>query len=135
MKYEEITRSVIGCAMKVHSTLGNGFQEVIYQRCLAIELGKRNIGFRREVKMVIVYEEHEVGTRRTDFLVEGKILVELKARINLEDAHLAQALNYLEAYNLETGLLINFGAPSLEFKRLFNKKFKSGRPNSPSKKS
>lgn len=135
MKYEEITRSVIGCAMKVHSTLGNGFQEVIYQRCLAIELGKRNIGFRREVKMVIVYEEHEVGTRRADFLVEGKILVELKARINLEDAHFAQALNYLEAYNLETGLLINFGAPSLEFKRLFNKKFKSGRPNSPSKKS
>jgi GxxExxY protein len=123
MKYEELTRSIIGCAMKVHTTLGNGFQEKIYQRCLAIELAKENIGFAREVEMLILYEGHEVGTRRADFLVEDRIMVELKALINLEDVHLAQALNYLEAYNLEIGLLINFGARSLEFKRLFNKKF------------
>ena len=125
MKYEELTRSIIGCAMKVHSTLGNGFQEIIYQRCLAIELARNNIGFAREVEMLIYYEGHEVGTRRADFLIEDRILAELKAVINLADAHLAQALNYLEAYNLEIGLLINFGARSLEFKRLHNKKFKA----------
>jgi len=125
MKYEELTRSIIGCAMKVHSTLGNGFQEIIYQRCLAIELARNNIGFAREVEMLIYYEGHEVGTRRADFLIEDRIMAELKAVINLEDAHLAQALNYLEAYNLEIGLLINFGARSLEFKRLHNKKFKA----------
>lgn len=125
MKYEELTRLIIGCAMKVHSTLGNGFQEIIYQRCLAIELARNNIGFAREVEMLIYYEGHEVGTRRADFLIEDRIMAELKAVINLEDAHLAQALNYLEAYNLEIGLLINFGARSLEFKRLHNKKFKA----------
>ncbi len=125
MKYEDLTRSVIGCAMKVHSTLGNGFQEVIYQRCLAIELDKHSIHFAREVEMLIFYEGFQVGTRRADFLIEGTIMVELKALINMEDVHLAQALNYLEAYNLEIGLLINFGARSLEFKRLYNKKFKS----------
>jgi len=128
MKYEKITEAIIGCAMKVHSTLGNGFQEVIYQRCLAIELAKHNIRFTREVRMVILYEGREVGTRRADFLIEDRIMAELKAVINLEDVHLAQALNYLEAYNLEIGLLINFGARSLEFKRLYNKKFKPDKP-------
>ncbi len=124
MKYKEITKAVIGCAMRVHSALGNGFQEAIYQRCLAIELRKHNIGFAREVKMPIFYEGCEVGTRRADFLVENKIMVELKAITTMEGVHLAQALNYLEAYNIETGLLINFGARRLEFRRLFNKKFK-----------
>ena len=117
-KYSDITGQIIGCAMKVHNTLGNGFQEVIYQRCLAIELGRNKLDFMREVEMTIYYEGIEVGTRRADFLVEGKIMVELKALTALEDVHLAQALNYLEAYKLEVGLLINFGSTRLEFKRL-----------------
>ncbi len=123
MKYEDITEKIIGCAMKVHSILGNGFQEVIYQRCLAIELSEAGLNFQREVEMTIQYRGQEVGTRRADFLVENKILVELKALTELEDVHLAQTLNYLEAYNLEIGLLINFGAKSLVFKRLHNKKY------------
>lgn len=109
--------------MKVHSTLGNGFQEVIYQRCLAIEMNKQDIQFAREVEMPIFYDGIEVGTRRADFIVADKIMVELKAIIELEDVHLAQALNYLEVYNLEVGLLINFGSRSLTFKRLHNKKY------------
>lgn len=125
MKYEDITEKIIGCAMRVHSTLGNGFQEVIYQRCLEIEMTNKGINFAREVEMQIFYDDVEVGTRRADFLVENKVMVELKALIQLEDVHLAQALNYLEAYNLEVGLLINFGARSLEFKRLHNKKYKN----------
>jgi GxxExxY protein len=124
MKYEDLTKNIIGCAMKVHSTLGNGFQEVIYQRCLGIELQKQGMNFVRELEMPIFYEGIEVGTRRVDFLVEDKISVELKAVSELEDVHLAQASNYLEAYNLEVGLLINFGARSLVFKRLHNKKYK-----------
>ncbi|MGN6602408.1 MAG: GxxExxY protein [Ginsengibacter sp.] len=119
-KHSDVTGKIIGCAMKVHSTLGNGFQEVIYQRCLAIEMEKQGLGFSRELEMTIYYEGVEVGTRRVDFLVENKIMVELKAMSMLEDVHLAQALNYLEAYKLETGLLINFGARSLEFKRVTN---------------
>jgi GxxExxY protein len=123
MKYEEITKKIIGCAMNVHSELGNGFQEVIYQRCLEIKMAKQRINYVREVEMPIFYDGIEVGTRRADFLVEKIILVELKALSKLEDVHLAQALNYLEAYELEVGLLINFGARSLEFKRLHNKKY------------
>jgi GxxExxY protein len=119
-KYSDLTAKIIGCAMKVHSTLGNGFQEVIYQRCLAIEMEKQGLGFARELEMTIYYEMTNVGTRRVDFLVEDKIMVELKAITKLEDIHLAQTLNYLEAYKLETGLLINFGSKSLEFKRITN---------------
>jgi GxxExxY protein len=118
----ELTGKIIGCAMKVHSTLGNGFQEVIYQRSLAIELSKSLLDFSREFDMPIHYAGEHVGTRRVDFMVEGRISVELKAIIALEDVHLAQAKNYLEAYNIRTGLLINFGATSLEFKRLINAK-------------
>ena len=128
MKYEQITEKVIGCAMKVHSTLGNGFQEVIYQRCMEIEMAKRGLEFLRELEMPIFYDGIEVGTRRADFLVEKRISTELKALTKLEDVHLAQALNYLEAYNLEIGLLINFGAKSLEFKRLHNRKYKPTKP-------
>ena len=124
MKYEELTRKIIGCAMQVHSTLGNGFQEVIYQRCLAIEFIENEVSFQRELEMPIFYHNQQVGTRRVDFLVENKIMVELKALVLLEDVHLAQAINYLEAYNLEVGLLINFGAKSLEFKRLINRKYR-----------
>lgn len=124
-KYSDLTAKIIGCAMAVHKALGNGFQEVIYQRALAIEMHDVGIPFSREVEMPIYYKKSEIGTRRVDFLVEGKISVELKAISKLEDVHFAQAINYLEAYNLEIGLLINFGETSLNFKRLTNKKFKS----------
>ncbi|MBL7772492.1 MAG: GxxExxY protein [Chitinophagaceae bacterium] len=120
MKHEELTHKIIGCAMKVHSTLGNGFQEVIYQRALAIEFQKQGISFQREMEMVIYYEGVEIGTRRVDFFAEENIMIELKALIKLEDVHLAQAMNYCQAYNLPIGLLINFGAKSLEFKRVYN---------------
>lgn len=123
-KYSELTSKIIGCAMTVHKALGNGFQEVIYQRALEIELNLAGISFEREFNMPIYYREKHIGTRRVDFLVEGMISVELKATTRLEDAHFAQAINYLEAYNLEIGLLINFGETSLNFKRLTNKKFK-----------
>jgi len=120
MKHEEITHKIIGCAMKVHSNLGNGFQEVIYQRALAIEMEKQGLGFQREMEMTIFYEGYDIGTRRVDFFVENNIMVELKALIKLEEVHLAQAMNYCQAYNLPIGLLINFGAKSLEFKRVYN---------------
>lgn len=120
MKHQELTHKIIGCAMKVHTTLGNGFQEVIYQRALAIEMQNQGLGFEREMEMTIYYEGHDIGTRRVDFFVEESIMVELKALIKLEDVHLAQAMNYCQAYNLPIGLLINFGAKSLEFKRVYN---------------
>jgi GxxExxY protein len=122
---DTITHKIIGCAMEVHNTLGNGFQEVIYQRCLSIELRVNGIEHQREVEMPIFYKGNDVGLRRADFLVMGEIMIELKAVINLEDVHLAQALNYLQAYNIQTGLLINFGAKSLQFKRVFNKSWQS----------
>lgn len=122
-KYKEITQNTIGAAMKVHSFLGNGFQEVIYQRALEIELKDAKLKFDREFEMPIIYKGNIIGTRRVDFFVEEKIMVELKAVIKLENVHLAQAKNYLEAYNMQVGLLLNFGSISLEFKRLENKKF------------
>lgn len=123
-KYSALTAKIIGCAMTVHKALGNGFQEVIYQRALEIEMRLAGINFSREFEMPIFYRDIQIGTRRVDFLVEGIISVELKALTKLEDVHFAQAINYLEAYNLEVGLLINFGEMSLNFKRLANKKFK-----------
>jgi len=125
MKYKELTETIIGCAMRVHAVMGNGFQEVIYQRCLAIEMQKQGLTFERELEMPIYYDDINVGARRVDFFVEGLIMVELKAVINLEDVHLAQAMNYLEAYRMEIGLLINFGARSLQFKRVHNNKLLS----------
>ena len=116
----ELTGKIIGCAIEVHRVLGNGFQEVIYQRALAVEMAARGMEFSREHEMNIYYKGVEIGTRRVDFFVEGKIMVELKALIQLEDVHLAQAKNYLEAYGLETGLLLNFGARSLESKRVMH---------------
>jgi GxxExxY protein len=109
--------------MAVHRTLGNGFQEVIYQRALGIEMRLAGLRFHREYEMPIHYREEKIGTRRVDFLVEETISVELKAITQLENVHLAQAINYLEAYNLEIGLLINFGETSLSFKRLLNRKY------------
>src|SRR5688500_19928072 len=124
-KYREITEKIIGSAMKVHAALGNGFQEVIYQRALEIELEKANLRFVRELNMPVYYKGRQIGERRVDFFVEEKIMVELKAIIQLENVHLAQAKNYLEAYNMQVGLLINFGSISLQFKRLGNQKFVS----------
>lgn len=123
-KYSDLTGKIIGCAMEVHSYLGNGFQEVIYQRALEHEMSINSINFSREYEMPVLYKDIQVGTRRVDFLVEDCVSVELKAITNLEKVHLAQAINYLEAYNLEVGLLINFGGVSLRFHRLENKKFK-----------
>ena len=105
---------------EVHKHIGNGFQEVIYQRALAIEMKMQGLEFSREYEMKLQYKGYEIGTRRVDFFVENKIMVEIKALINLEDVHLAQAMNYVEAYNLEIGLLINFGSKSLQHKRVHN---------------
>lgn len=123
MERDELTYKIIGCAMKVHNTLGNGCQEVIYQRCLAIELSNASLSFGREIEQSIFYNGTEVGTRRADFVVEQQIIVELKALIKLEDVHLAQAKNYIVAYDFAKGLLINFGAKSLEYKLVFNPKY------------
>ena len=123
-KYSALTEKIIGCAMEVHKLLGNGFQEIIYQRALAIEFDLQGLSYKREKEMPVFYKEHQIGTRRVDFLVENVISVELKAITQLENTNLSQAINYLEAYDLEIGLLINFGAKTLEFKRVINKKFK-----------
>jgi GxxExxY protein len=122
-KFGEITEKIIGAAMRVHNTLGCGFQEVIYQRALELELRLIPVNYVREFEMPIFYLDQQIGLRRVDFFVENKISVELKALTNLEDVHLAQAINYLEAYNLEIGLLINFGSKRLEFHRFTNKKY------------
>jgi len=116
-KYKDITEKIIGCGMKVHTVLGNGFQEVIYQRALAIEFNKAGLNFARELEMPIHYDDQQIGTRRVDFLVEDKVLVELKAITKLEEVHWAQIINYLKAYKLEVGLLLNFGTKRLQFKR------------------
>ncbi|MBL0331742.1 MAG: GxxExxY protein [Chlorobi bacterium] len=122
-KYSEITSKILACAFEVHKYLGNGFQGVIYQRALEEEFKIQGLSFAREFEMLIFYKEKQIGTRRVDFLVENVISLELKAIIKLEDVHLAQAINYLEAYNLEIGMLLNFGAKSLEYKRLINPKY------------
>jgi GxxExxY protein len=122
---DKLTHKIIGCAMEVHNQLGNGFQEVIYQRSLAIELGLQGIAFERELEMDLLYKNENVGTRRVDFFVEGLVMVEIKAIEKLEGVHKAQAINYCEAYNLADGLLINFGAERLQYHRVFNKKLKA----------
>ena len=130
-RYSEFTGKIIGCAMTVHSALGNGFQEVIYQRALEIEMAEQGLSFSREHEMPIYYKERQIGSRRVDFLVDNVVSVELKAIVQLEDVHLAQAINYLEAYDLEIGLLVKFGARSLKFKRVTNKNFKQQNQGNP----
>lgn len=115
-----IAKRVIASAMTVHAALGNGFQEVIYQRAMDVEMPFHDLTFEREKELPIYYREQIIGTRRVDFFVEGLVMVELKAIVTLEDVHLAQAINYLEAYQMEIGLLLNFGAKRLEFKRVHN---------------
>ena len=119
MLNDDLTYRIIGCAMKVHRTLGNGFQEVIYQRALAIEMARAGIDFGREVEQPIYYEGEEIGSRRADFIVANSVIVELKALTSLDAVHLAQVKNYLTAYGFKLGLLLNFGAPSLEYRRIF----------------
>jgi GxxExxY protein len=124
-KYSALTARIIKAAMAVHGRLGNGFQELIYQRALVLEMREEGLNFERECEIPVFYRGIEIGSRRVDFLVEGKISVELKALTKLEPVHYAQAINYLEAFNLEVGLLINFGSTSLEFKRFSNRKFRN----------
>ncbi len=116
-----LTHKIIGCAMEVHKALENGFQEVIYQRALAIELTEQGLSYEREKEMSLFYKGHNIGTRRVDFFVEELVMVEIKAIEKLEGVHKAQAINYCEAYNIANGLLINFGSQSLDFKRVYNK--------------
>ena len=120
LKYQDITGKIIGCAFEVHKFLGNGFQEVIYQRALSWEFEQAGLTFQREISQDIFYKnlQEPIGKRRADFVVENKVLIEMKALKELEDVHLNQVLNYLKTYKLEIGLLINFGSKSLEFKRL-----------------
>tara|TARA_R110001599_G_scaffold1889_3_gene9570 strand:+ start:30038 stop:30478 length:441 start_codon:yes stop_codon:yes gene_type:complete len=136
LKYQDITKKIIGASFDVHSFLGNGFQEVIYQRALSHEFQKAGLSFQREIEQQIYYKDvpKPIGTRRADFVVENKVLVEIKAVIKLEDVHIAQALSYLKAYKLEVGLLINFGSKSMTFKRLVltqDKSVKSSNPTNP----
>ncbi|OAN62877.1 GxxExxY protein [Balneola sp. EhC07] len=119
----ELTYKIIGCAMNVHNTIGPGFQEVIYQRCLKMELEESGLNFEREKNQAIFYKDVQVGTRRADFVVEEKVIVEIKAVTKLEDVHLAQAKNYTVAYDFPLGLLINFGSKSMEYKLLFDPKY------------
>jgi GxxExxY protein len=127
----KLTHSIIGCAMTVHNTLGNGFQEVIYQRALSIELNTNGIEHQREMEMPIFYRGAQIGTRRVDFFVAGLVMVEIKAIEKLENVHKAQAINYCEAYHIADGLLINFGATSLDFKRVYNKSLIRNNPVNP----
>lgn len=124
LEINELTHKVIGCAMEVHRHLGNGFQEVVYQRSLQIELNLNNISHVRELEMPLLYKGFDVGTRRVDFFVNDCLMVEIKAVEQLEGVHKSQAINYCEAYNIKDGLLINFGALSLQFHRVFNKRLK-----------
>ena len=117
-----LTHKIIGCAMQVHNTLGSGFQEIIYQRSLALEMKLAGLKFEREKEIPIFYRNELMGNRRVDFFVEECIMLELKAVETINELHKAQAINYLEAYNLSDGLLINFGGLSLEFKRMYNKR-------------
>ena len=128
MSQEEVnklTHKIIGCAMEVHNQMGNGFQEVVYQRALSIEFNLNGINHQRELEMPLEYKGYNIGTRRVDFFVEDKVMVEIKAIETLEGVHKAQAINYCEAYNIADGLLINFGAERLQYHRVFNKKMKN----------
>ena len=125
MDINELTHKIIGCCMTVHSVLGNGFQEVIYQRALVIEFEKQGIAFEREMEMNILYDDKYIGTRRVDFFIEDRVMLEIKAVEKLEAVHKAQAINYCEAYHIADGLLINFGSKSLEFNRVFNSRLKN----------
>lgn len=126
LKYAEITEKIIGCSMKVHSKMGSGYPEIIYSRCLAIEFDRINLSYKKEHELNVYYDDLVVGKRRVDFIVEGKIVVELKTLRDLTNADLAQTLNYLESHRQEIALLLNFGTKSLQFKRIINTKTNTG---------
>jgi len=113
----DITQKIIKCAFKVHNNIGNGFQELIYQRALAYEFAKENLIFEREKEMDIYYDNIKIGNRRVDFLVDNDIMVELKAVTELERVHVAQTMNYIETYRVKIGLLINFGNRRVDVRR------------------
>jgi GxxExxY protein len=115
--FDDATGLIIGCALEVHRTLGPGFREIVYQRALAIELQAAGLEFEREVKVPIFYKGHQIDTRRADFVVEN-VMVEIKARSQVAPEDYVQALNYVKASGFELGLLLNFGAPRLQVKRL-----------------
>ncbi|MFN8396932.1 MAG: GxxExxY protein [Bacteroidia bacterium] len=123
MNFDPLTYKIIGCAMAVHRNLGPGFQEVIYQRALALEFDKAGIGYERELSHPVLYDGEHIGDRRADFVVEARIVIEIKALVRIEDVHLAQAKNYTVIFDYPNGMLINFGAKSLEHKLLFNPKY------------
>jgi GxxExxY protein len=125
MEVNEITHKIIGCCMEVHNTMGNGFQEVVYQRALAIEMRIQGLRFERELEMPLEYKGESIGSRRVDFFVESKVMLELKAIEQILPAHKAQAINYCEAYKIADGLLINFGGASLDYRRVYNKKMRT----------
>ena len=116
-RFNDVTKAIIGCAMSVHGELGSGFPELIYQRGLAVEMQEVGLSFQGEVHLPVFYKDTNIGARRADFLVEGQVLVELKALNELVDANFAQVVNYLKAYKLEVALLINFGEASLRHRR------------------
>lgn len=124
MIHQDLTYKIIGAAMEVHQTLGNGFQELLYQRALKVEFETQELGFVREQEQTVYYKNVDIGTRRADFIVENKVIVELKAIINLENVHLAQIKNYLVAYDFDIGLLLNFGAESLQYHRIYHPRLK-----------
>jgi GxxExxY protein len=117
---DKLTNRIIGCAMKVHRTLGKGFEEKIYQRALALEFFAADIQFKREVEMLVYYNGRVIGKKRVDFLVEESLVIELKALAEMTESHLAQAICYCQVQEVPYGLLINFGASSLQFRRVFN---------------
>jgi GxxExxY protein len=131
LKHQDLTHRIIGCAMKVHNVMGPGYRENIYSRCLAIELDRAGMKYEREIEAQIYYDGILVGKKKVDYIIEGTISLELKAISELTDKELNQALNYLETHHMENGLLINFGASSLQFKRLFNKRNSSKHPGNP----
>ena len=127
---DKLTETVIGCAMKVHRSLGAGFLESVYANALAHELGKAGISYQRETAINVVYDNTVVGEFRSDFQVENKLIIELKAVEALSPVHEVQVVNYLTATNLNAGLLINFGSSSLQFKRKHRRKHQAP-PESP----
>ena len=117
MEDHELTEKIIGCAMKVHTVLGPGFLESVYQKALAHELQKAGLKVECEKAIAVYYDGVAVGEFSSDMLVEGRVMLELKANQSLAPANEVQLVNYLTATGIETGLLLNFGAERLEFKR------------------
>lgn len=120
-KINDLTHKILACAMKVYNTLGNGFEDAVYQRALVIEMEFQGLSFEREKEMSIYYHDIEIGTHKVDFLIDKKLILDVKVVNELLPVHINQAVNYCEAYNIDDGLLVNFGKTSFEFKRVYKK--------------